>query len=218
MPIESKSKLDIRSGLCDGCEMNHAQYLLAQFGSRSEREFARSLLLESSEIPYGAWTTYDEKSRRSGKSGGKNSESEQRARKAGSFNAIRTYAQQGATKAVMIEVRQWATQFDAAAEAPSARLNLIPSPTGIGAILTEAQSIEPPMASVRLSARYFEQFIRLPDRSNTYRYSVDSVDRIVFLTAWITSEEVAPWEDVFRISSLQADRIRRILALNRLNS
>jgi hypothetical protein len=112
----------------------------------------------------------------------------------------------------MIEIRQMATQSDAAAEVPTARLNIAASPTGIGAILTEAQSIEAPVTSEHSSAKYYEQFIRREDRCNTYRYAVDSVDRVIFLTAWITSEEVSQWEDVVHISSLQADRIRHILS------
>jgi hypothetical protein len=194
--------------------MNSLQYLVAQFGKRSERRYARSLILEPSEIPDGKWRVYNQKLSRSGMFRGQG-ESSRRAVETGSFNVLRTYSQTGATKAALIEVRQMATPSDALTEAPISRLQLkIASPSSDSS-LTEATLMEPPPIAGNTSATYFEQIARSGDRRNTYRYAVDSLERVIFLTAWVTSEEESPWEEVFELSTLQADRIRLKLATER---
>jgi hypothetical protein len=191
--------------------MNNVQYLLAQIGKNSERRFAGSLPLEPSELPDGEWRIYDEKLWRSGRFGG-NGELERRAMKAGTYDILRSYGQPGASKAVLIEVRQLASQSDAVAEVPIARLHLKITSERSESNLTEAKVIEDPLISGKSSAIYFEQFARKGERRNTYRYAVDSIDRVVLLTACVAMDEGSPWEEVFELNSLQADRIRTKLA------
>lgn len=191
--------------------MNNAQYLVAQIGKRSKRRYAVSLPLEPSEIPNGDWQTYDEKRWRSGRFSGK-SDLNRRAVKTGSYNVLRTYSQQGASKAVLVEIRQMANGSDAADEVQLARLHLKISSGRSASALSEAELVETPSAPANTSATCFEQFARRGDLSNTYRYAVDSVDHVVFLTAYVTVDEGPEWEEVIHLSSLQADRIRRKLA------
>jgi hypothetical protein len=194
--------------------VNNAQYLVAHIGKGSKRRYAGSLALEAFELPDGDWRIYDEKLWRSGRFGGKG-DLDRRAIKSGTYDVLRTYGQSGSPKAILVEIRQLATPSDAIAEVPVARLHLKISPQKEDSALTEAKLVENPLISGKSSAIYFEQFAISGDRRNSYRYAVDSFDRIVFLTACVEMDEGSGWEDVFRLSTLQGARIRRILETER---
>jgi hypothetical protein len=189
--------------------MSNGEYFLAQFGNRLERKRSRSMLLDVGDLPTGNWRILGDRRWRTGAMG-ERGELAERARKAGSFTAWRSFRLEANRKGFWTEVISYANKSDAEAAVPLHRASLVKNPKFKGTVTEDRVFDDFSIPGVSVSM--------VSERSNvtdqglgSTRFAAGCVGRTYFVVACSQRGSYWSWEEVSSIAALQADKIRKFV-------
>jgi hypothetical protein len=187
----------------------NGQYLLAQFGHRSQRRLTLSMMLEASDLPEVGWSQYDQKCWRTGKMSATNSR-HIRAREVGTYTGLRTYWHPATQRVIAAKVAPMASVIDAEAEVPGWGLHLMKRPDREGTVSEEIQidNLEVPDLP---NALLTKSVISGPSGTSTMRNVRGNIDRVIFALGCSALDGGLDWQEVFRVVQIQVMKIERTL-------
>jgi len=165
-----------------GRNLIETRFLIAQFGKPSERKKARSVIVETDELPGNGWKLLSERLWRSGVIGAKSSDPvAQRSRQAGGFAAWRSFGLEYPPRGLWAEVIPYGTIADAEAAVPNMRSMVKKNPHFDGWVAGE-RTVEGIASTGATRLMVSEQFIEgtAVGPRNT-KYFIGCVGPIVFL-------------------------------------
>ena len=189
------------------------RYTFAQLGHKAEKDLARSMLLDPSDLPGGEWTIRGDMTWRTGRFG-KPSPILHAASKAGKFTALRTYQQEVPSERwLMAKVVPASSESDASAIAP--RLWSLSFPNPDAKVKVEGEPTVQDVAIDGLSnSLVCEQLSRgWPTESTVTasRYVAGNVGSVAILVECSGTRDDWPWEEVASVAAKQAERCSQSL-------
>ena len=183
-------------------------YLIAQRGSRAQRNFTKSLLLRQSDLSGSGWQLKGELAWRTGMFG-EPSEIWQRARVVGTFTAVRHFEQPDVPRWLMIKVAPVASIQDANEVVPIMASLSMTNPKRKVKVRSER-----PLPDVRVIGLddpwVYEQLTEgMPGGPSSSRIVSGRVDRIAILIECSGYRDGWPWDEVTSLVAEQAGRISR---------
>jgi hypothetical protein len=191
--------------------MNNLQVLLARIGRPRKRRNARTLLIESAELPGVGWEMAGDSAWRTGAWGFKPSDAGQRAHQLGVFSAARGFTQKGADRTLWVEVMTLACEEDANGMVPILRDHLLVNPNSPVTLSAERKVQGHELPGPTYPWVYEQLTEGAIGGASVTRFVGGSTDRIVFLVACSGYEGNWPWDEVLAIASLQGEKIGRVL-------
>jgi hypothetical protein len=182
-------------------------YGLAQLGSRANREYTRSLLLEQSDLPSEGWRLLGERMWRTGIFGRSN-DIWQRARSSGTFTAVRSFDEPAAPRWVLIKVSPVASVRDAEDLVPLLFSLSVPNPNVKVAVTSEGPVVDVSVAGVSHPWVYEQSTIGMTRGPTLSRFIGGSVDDVAFLVTCSGYRDAWPWDEVSSIAARQAAKLR----------
>ncbi len=190
--------------------MNYRQLLIAQFGKGSERRLSLSMLVDPGELPGDGWNIKGGTSWRIGKDGQHDAAS-LRARKRGSFAAMRTFEQQNSSRWVLVKVIPMASSEDALLALPNTNLNLVTKGKS-NAVIGAEGSVSLDVDMGLSNAKAIEMSVSGSNETAKYRYVVGTVDRVISLICCVGLEEGWSWQEIQMVTAAQVRKIRDVIA------
>jgi hypothetical protein len=155
-------------------------YGLAQLGSRVKREYTRSMLIESSDLPGGDWRLLAERIYRTGVLGRKH-EIWRRARSQGTFTAVRGFDQPKVPKWLTTKLSPVASTGDAVDLAPILLSLSLLMQRRKATMTSEGPGPAVPVAGVSDPWVHEQLFSGALEGPMSMRFIAGSVERVAFL-------------------------------------
>lgn len=183
------------------------RYLLCQLGSPKSRNLTISSLLGPADLPESGWRIFSEKSWRTGRMG-EASERRLRARRAGTFSALRSLEHPATMKLILVRAVPMASEADAILEASEGWTGLVKRPHASGAVYMSVPVMSPEFDGLP-AAQLSEQDIEGsygPARMRSIRGSIGAV---AFSVGCGARGDGWTWDDVFAITRIQIAKLHK---------
>jgi hypothetical protein len=188
--------------------MNNLAYFIGQFGPRSSRKRALSMLIKSEELSGDGWATSRDLCYRTGAFGTANrlSEEARRAYRARTFTAWRSFEQSSTSRTLATQVIPYESSRDAESAAPRLRTTWRNGPS---VNVTDERRLDPKEAPELVEYPFlFEQSTARDEDEGTRRFVGGTVGPVVFLMACYEPKGSWPWGDTLSIAGTQVLTIR----------
>lgn len=182
-------------------------YGFAQWGSKSKRDYTRSMLIELSDLPGEGWMLLGERVWRTGIFG-LPSDIWRRARSVGAFTAVRSYEQSTPSRWVLIKVSPVASVQDAEDIVPTLVSLSAPNPKARVAVISEGLVTDVSVAGISNPWVYEQSTRGMPQGPTSSRYVSGNIDHVAILVACSGYLDAWPWEEVSSIAARQAAKVR----------
>jgi hypothetical protein len=188
--------------------MNILQFLIGQIGDDTARRASVAMLLDRPELPgAGQWAIVTERTWRTGTIGA-STDVGRRARRAGTFTALRRFRQDSPYRGLFVQALPFASQEDAESMVPRLRGLAMSYPS---AIVVEEHALEGHLVPEVANPSVYEVSVVRKQQSSSQKLIAGSVAHVAFVVSGSGFGQGWLWDDVTEVAMLQSLKIRRAL-------
>jgi len=188
-------------------EMNPILFLIAQMGSKSARTSSVQMLLDRTDLPEENWEVASTQSWRTGFMG-VFTEEKRRARRVGTFTAVRFLKRDAPFRSMFVQVMPFASQDDAVSSVPKLGDMMPPNPQSR---TIKAGEVHGRSVDFLENPWTYEGHTERDGVSHVQKVLGGNVSHVVFIVSCTGANEGCNWNEVISYGSLQYRKIERLL-------